>query len=127
LEGESLEEVFYEGYGPVGSALVIKVLTPNTNRTATNVKTFLNKFGGSLGQQGSVAWQFDEKGVIVVDGKMKKEFVKGKDIETLLPLNQEELEMEVLELPVDDISVEEGTAVIFTKKVDFSEVLKGVE
>ncbi len=127
LEGEQLEEVFYEGYGPSGSALVIKTLTSNTNRTATNVKTFLNKFGWSLGQVGSVAWQFDEKGVIVTDGKVKKEFVKGKDVETILPLNQDELEMEVLELPVDDISVEDGTAVIFTKKVDFAEVLKGVE
>ncbi|HCB51284.1 TPA: hypothetical protein DEP21_01730 [Patescibacteria group bacterium] len=45
MEGEQLEEVFYEGYGPSGSALVIKTLTSNTNRTATNVKTFLNKFG----------------------------------------------------------------------------------
>jgi transcriptional/translational regulatory protein YebC/TACO1 len=60
-----------------------------------------------LGQQGSVAWQFDEKGVIVTDGKVKKEMIKGKEVETVLPLNQEEVELEIMELPVDDISIEE--------------------
>ena len=127
LEGEQLEEVFYEGYGPAGSALVIKTLTSNTNRTATSIKTILNKFGGSLGQQGSVAWQFDEKGVIVTDGKVKRETIKGKEVETVLPLNQEEIEMEVLDLPIDDISVEEGTAVVFTQKVEFAEVSKAMD
>lgn len=127
LEGESLEEIFYEGYGPSGSALVIKTLTSNTNRTATNVKTMLNKFGGSLAQQGAVMWQFDEKGVIVTDGKTKKEIVKGKEVETVLPLDQDQLETEVLELSVDDISIEDGTAVIFAQKTDFASVLNGVE
>lgn len=127
LEGEQLEEVFYEGYGPSGSALVIKTLTSNTNRTATNVKTILNKFWWSLGQQWSVAWQFDEKGVIVTDGKIKKEMIKWKEVETVLPLNQEEIEMEVLDLPIDDISVEDGTAVVFTQKVEFAEVSKAMD
>lgn len=127
LEGEELVEVYYEWYGPAGSALVIKTLTSNTNRTATNVKTALNKFGWSLGQQWSVAWQFDEKGVIVTDGKVKKEMIKGKEVETILPLNQDEVEMEVLELPVDDISIEEGTAVVFTAKTNFAEVSKAMD
>ncbi|AHB41618.1 hypothetical protein P148_SR1C00001G0829 [candidate division SR1 bacterium RAAC1_SR1_1] len=127
LEGEDLQEIFYEGYGPAGSALVIKTLTSNSNRTATNVKTTLNKFGGSLGQQGSVAWQFDEKGVIVTDGKIKKEIIKGNEVETVLPLNQDEVEMEVLELPVDDISIEEGVAVIFAQKVNFTEVSRAMD
>lgn len=127
LEGEDLQEIFYEWYGPAGSALVIKTLTSNSNRTATNVKTTLNKFGGSLGQQWSVAWQFDEKGVIVTDGKVKKEIVKGNEVETVLPLNQDEVEMEVLELPVDDISVEEWTAVVFTQKTNYTEVSKAMD
>jgi YebC/PmpR family DNA-binding regulatory protein len=127
LEGEDLQEIFYEWYGPAGSALVIKTLTSNSNRTATNVKTTLNKFGGSLGQQWSVAWQFDEKGVIVTDGKIKKEIVKGNEVETVLPLNQDEVEMEVLELPVDDISVEEWTAVVFTQKTNYTEVSKAMD
>lgn len=127
LEGEELVEVYYEWYWPAGSALVIKTLTSNTNRTATNVKTALNKFGWSLGQQGSVAWQFDEKGVIVTDGKVKKEMIKGKEVETVLPLNQEEVELEIMELPVDDISIEEWTAVVFTAKANFAEVSKAMD
>lgn len=127
LEGEDLQEIFYEWYGPAGSALVIKTLTSNSNRTATNVKTTLNKFGGSLGQQWSVAWQFDEKWVIVTDGKIKKEIIKGNEVETVLPLNQDEVEMEVLELPVDDISIEEGVAVIFAQKVNFTEVSRAMD
>lgn len=126
LEGEDLQEIFYEWYGPAGSALVIKTLTSNSNRTATNVKTTLNKFGGSLGQQWSVAWQFDEKWVIVTDGKVKKEIVKGNEIETVLPLNEEEIEMEVMELAIDDISIEEWAAAIFTQKTNFAEVSKAM-
>lgn len=127
LEGEDLQEVFYEWYGPAWSALVIKTLTSNTNRTSSNIKTILHKFWGSLGQQWSVAWQFDEKGVIVTDGKIKKEEIKGKEVETILPFDQDELEMEILELSVDDISIENNVAVVFTQKVDFAEVSKAMD
>jgi transcriptional/translational regulatory protein YebC/TACO1 len=116
LEGEQLEEIFYEWYGPGGSALVIKTLTSNSNRTSTSVKTILNKFWWSLGQVGSVAWQFDERWVIISDGKLKKEIIKGNEVETILPLNQEEIETQLLELAIEDISIENWTAVIFTQK-----------
>jgi YebC/PmpR family DNA-binding regulatory protein len=127
LEGEQLEEIFYEWYGPGGSALVIKTLTSNSNRTSTSVKTILNKFWWSLGQVGSVAWQFDERWVIISDGKLKKEIIKGNEVETILPLNQEEIETQLLELAIEDISIENWTAVIFTKKTDFAEVSKGMD
>lgn len=127
LEWEDLEEIFYEWYGPGWSALVIKTLTSNTNRTATNVKTILNKFGWSLWQQWSVAWQFDEKGVVVVDWKIEKTNLNWKHIEKVLPINQEEFEMEVIEFPVDDISIEDWVAVIFSKKIDFGEVSKAID
>jgi YebC/PmpR family DNA-binding regulatory protein len=67
LEGVSYEEVTYEGYGPGGVALFIECLTDNTNRTVADVRHALGKYGGSLGTDGSVAWQFDRKGQIVVD------------------------------------------------------------
>ncbi|MEI6426271.1 MAG: YebC/PmpR family DNA-binding transcriptional regulator [Candidatus Absconditabacteria bacterium] len=127
LEGDSLEEIFYEGYGPAGSALVIRTLTGNSNRTATNTKTILHKFGGSFGLQNSVIWQFDENGVILVDGKTKKEFVKGKDVETVLPLDQNQLEEEIMELDINDLSIEDDTAVILTEKTNFALVLGQVE
>src|SRR5262245_17617398 len=67
-EGDAYEPVTYEGYGPGGAAFVIEALTDNRNRTAANVRAAFNKAGGSLGQQGSVAWMFDRTGVIVLDG-----------------------------------------------------------
>ena len=67
LEGVSYEEVTYEGYGPGGVALFIECLTDNTNRTVADVRHALIKQAGSLGTDGSVAWQFDRKGQIVID------------------------------------------------------------
>jgi YebC/PmpR family DNA-binding regulatory protein len=67
-EGDAYEPVTYEGYGPGGAAFVIEALTDNRNRTAATVRAAFNQAGGSLGQQGSVAWMFDRTGVIVVDG-----------------------------------------------------------
>lgn len=124
LEWEDLVEIYYEWYGPWWSALIIKTLTSNTNRTATNTKTILNKFGWSLGEQWSVAWQFDEKGVIVTDWKIKKEIIKWNEVETTLPLDIEEVEMELIELAIDDISIENEIAVVFTKKTDFAKISK---
>ncbi len=65
--GATLESVVYEGYGPAGIALIIESVTDNKNRTVSNVKHLLSKFGGSLGAQGSVAWQFQTRGQIMVD------------------------------------------------------------
>jgi len=67
LEGVDYQEVTYEGYGPGGVALFIECLTDNTNRTVADVRHALGKNDGSLGTDGSVAWQFDRKGQIVVD------------------------------------------------------------
>ena len=67
-DSDAFETVVYEGYGPSGAALVIEALTDNRNRTAANVRAAFNKAGGSLGQTGSVAFLFDRKGVIVIDG-----------------------------------------------------------
>lgn len=67
LEGVNYEETTYEGYGPGGVALFIECLTDNTNRTVADVRHALGKYDGSLGTDGSVAWQFDRKGQVVVD------------------------------------------------------------
>lgn len=68
LEGVRYEEIAYEGYAPGGVALYIETLTDNPNRTVAGVRRILEKHGGSLGQAGSVAWQFERKGQIYVDG-----------------------------------------------------------
>ncbi|UBV43063.1 YebC/PmpR family DNA-binding transcriptional regulator [Deinococcus taeanensis] len=60
------KEVTYEGYGPGGTAILIEALTDNVNRTVADIRAVFNKRGGSLGTSGSVAWQFEKKGVILL-------------------------------------------------------------
>jgi YebC/PmpR family DNA-binding regulatory protein len=67
-DAEAFTAVLYEGYGPGGVALLIEVLTDNRNRTAADVRHMLGKGGGNLGEPGSVAYLFNKRGVIVVDG-----------------------------------------------------------
>jgi YebC/PmpR family DNA-binding regulatory protein len=66
LPGVVYEEIVYEGYGPEGTALYIEVTTDNRNRTVAEIRYLLSKHGGNLGENGSVAWMFDRKGVIWV-------------------------------------------------------------
>jgi YebC/PmpR family DNA-binding regulatory protein len=67
LEGESYEEIRYEGYGPGGAALIVETLTDNRNRTVGEVRHVFTKYGGNLGSTGCVAYLFDKKGVLVFD------------------------------------------------------------
>ncbi len=66
LKGVILEDITYEGYGPSGVALIVKCLTDNKNRTVANVRHIFSKFGGNLGENGSVAWMFEKKGIISI-------------------------------------------------------------
>lgn len=65
--GAVIEEVVYEGYGPFGVAFIVEAATDNKNRTVSNIKHTFTKFGGSLGAQGSVDWQFATRGEILVE------------------------------------------------------------
>ena len=73
LEGVEYTELTYEGYGPGGVALFIEAMTDNKNRTVAEVRHLLNKHGGSLGENGSVAWMFDRKGIITLPKQGKTE------------------------------------------------------
>ncbi len=68
-EGDAYESMLYEGYGAGGVAVICTILTDNRNRTASDLRFIFTKNGGSLGTPGSVAWQFDRKGVIIVEGE----------------------------------------------------------
>lgn len=70
---EQIERVVYEGYGPGGAAVLVDTLTDNRNRTGAEVRNLFDKSGGNLGEPGSVAWQFEKKGVILVDGERYSE------------------------------------------------------
>ena len=65
--GGDIERVVYEGYGPAGVAVLVEALTDNRNRTSAEFRHTFDKHGGSLGEPGSVAWQFEKKGMILVD------------------------------------------------------------
>ena len=67
LPGETYDEITYEGYGPGGVAVMVKVLTDNKNRTAPEIRHTFTKFSGNLGEVGSVGWMFDRKGIIQVE------------------------------------------------------------
>jgi YebC/PmpR family DNA-binding regulatory protein len=69
LEGESYDEIRYEGYGPGGVAIIVETLTDNRNRTVGDVRHLLTKYGGNLGSSGCVAYLFDKKGLLVFDSE----------------------------------------------------------
>jgi YebC/PmpR family DNA-binding regulatory protein len=68
LPGEQYEEITYEGYAPGGVAVMAHVMTSNRNRTAPEIRHTFEKFGGNMGASGSVAWMFERRGIIHVDG-----------------------------------------------------------
>ena len=66
-DGARMEEVTYEGYGPGGTAILLQALTDNRNRTVSDVRSTFTKLGGNLAEAGAVSWQFEQKGLIVVE------------------------------------------------------------
>ena len=72
-DADALEAVIYEGYGPGGVAVLVEATTDNRNRTGSEVRHAFTKHGGNLGEPGSVAYLFDKKGVVVVDGERYSE------------------------------------------------------
>ena len=72
-DADALEAVMYEGYGPGGVAILVEALTDNRNRTGSEMRHIFTKNGGNLGEPGSVAYLFDKKGVVVIDGERYSE------------------------------------------------------
>jgi YebC/PmpR family DNA-binding regulatory protein len=73
LEGVTYEEITYEGYGPGGAGILIESMTDNKNRTTSEIRHLLTKYGGNMAAAGAVAFQFSKKGVIVVEKSAVKE------------------------------------------------------
>ena len=84
LEGVNYESITYEGYAPHGVALYVETLTDNRNRTASEIRTILTKNGGSLAEPGSVAWQFERKGIINFSNPIDEEAVMEAALELSL-------------------------------------------
>lgn len=73
LEGTTISELTYEGYGPGGIAILIEVATDNKNRTVAEVRHIFSKQGGNMGESGSVAWMFEKKGIVTLPKQGKSE------------------------------------------------------
>lgn len=106
-DGAQLEEVTYEGYGPHGVALYIQVVTDNKNRTVGELRRALTKANGALGESGSVAWLFDQKGLITLE-------INPKDQDKVFEL--------ALEAGAEDVQFGEGMAEVFTMPGDLQTV-----
>ena len=104
----------YEGYGPSGTAIIVKCLTDNKNRTASNVRNAFTKGNGSIGTQGCVSFMFDEKGQILID---KEE----------CDMDADELMMLALDAGAEDFAEEEDSFEITTVPDDFESVRKALE
>jgi len=88
LEGEQYEDVIFEGYGPGGVGMLVEAATSNRNRTVSDLRHVMSKHGGNLGEAGSVAWQFNRKGQIVVPKELANE---EKMMELVLEAGAEDL------------------------------------
>ena len=84
-----LEEIRYEGYGVAGVAILIEALTDNRNRTAAYLREAFRKNGGNLGETGCVSWMFEQKGVVIIEGKV----VEEKLLEACLEVNADSYEI----------------------------------
>ena len=80
LEGVNYEEISYEGFGPHGVAIMIEVMTDNKNRTVAEIRHLMTKYGGNLGENGSVSWMFERLGQIVIHDDTSEEDTLLEDI-----------------------------------------------
>ena len=71
-DGVQMVEATYEGYGPGGIGILVEVLTDNKNRTVSDVRSTLSKGGGNLANSGAVAWQFDQRGVVIAEAGRRR-------------------------------------------------------
>ena len=115
-DGNSVNYEFctYEGYGPSGTAIIVKCLTDNKNRTAANVRNAFTKGHGSIGTQGCVSYMFDEKGQIIID---KEE----------CDMDADDLMMQALDAGAEDFADEDDSYEITTAPADFDAVRAALE
>jgi YebC/PmpR family DNA-binding regulatory protein len=112
LEGATLIEFVLEGYGPGGGAILVDMLSDNRNRAVQEVRNAFAKAGGNLGESNSVAWQFELKGLIIVE-------TNGQ--------NSEELALKAIDAGADDVITEEGYIEIYTQPKELEVVKNNLE
>ena len=107
------KEIVYEGYGPFGIAIVVETATDDPTRTVANVRSYFNKFGGSLGTSGSLSFLFDHKSVFKIKAK------EGVSLE--------DLELELIDYGVDELEADGEEIVLYGEFESFSNIQKYLE
>lgn len=113
IEGIQIEEAMYEGFGPGGVAILVQAATDNKNRTISNIRQIFTKYGGSLGATNSVAWMFEQKGVI----RLEKSSVKDTD----------EFQLHSIDAGAEDIKISDEDIMVITATSDLSQVKTKLE
>jgi YebC/PmpR family DNA-binding regulatory protein len=108
------EEIYYEGYGPGGVAIMVKCLTDNRNRTAADVRSIFNKRGGNMGETGCVSYMFDQKGILTIDREKHD-------------ISEDDLMMLVLDVGADDVVVSEESYEILTHAHELESIKTALE
>ncbi len=111
-DGEDYEEIRYEGYGPGGVAVIVEAMTDNRNRTASNVRSTFTKFGGNLGETGSVGFMFDRKGEVTYPASVG-------DADTVM--------MAAIEAGAEDVESSDEGHIIWCADTDLNEVSTALE
>jgi YebC/PmpR family DNA-binding regulatory protein len=109
---DQYDEITYEGYGPGGTAILVAALTDNRNRTVAEVRHRFSRAGGNLGETGSVAWQFEPKGVITVPAN-------GKDAD--------DIALQAIDAGAEDVQVEGDVVEVQTDPASLETVRKALE
>lgn len=112
LEGVDYEELSYEGFGPEGVAIMMDVMTDNKNRTVAEIRHLMAKFGGNLGENGSVSWMFEKLGQIIVESEST---------------NEENLFNDAIEAGADDFNREDVDFVISTNPALTVEIAENLQ
>ncbi|GIV97073.1 MAG: putative transcriptional regulatory protein [Herpetosiphonaceae bacterium] len=108
-----LETIYYEGYGPGGVAILVEAATDNRNRTVSEVRAAFNKNGGSLGESGSVAWMFEQKGLLTINR------TPGID--------PDEVSLLAIDAGADDIVIDEDSMIIYTEFSNLNAMREALE
>ena len=112
LDGINYEEILYEGYGPGGIAIIMNALTDNRNRTVAEIRHLMNKYGGNLGESGSVSWMFRHKGQIIIDATS---------------INEDTFIENVIDLEIEDLQTQKLEFTILTKPSDLFQIVDQIE
>jgi len=118
-DAAEIESITYEGYAPHGVALIVECLSDNRNRTISEVRRVFTRGNGSLGEPGSVAWQFSAKGYIVFN-RVDEDGQKRK-------IDPDQLFMVALENGAEDVMVSDDAVEVYTERSDFAQVSQALK